>query len=298
MRRWARWATALLVGWATVTTLPGAAGATTDPNREMSLLFFGNSHTEINDVPSLVAALVSQSNPGIEVHAEQGVGYHFLDERLDHQPSLDLLASRRWTAVILQAQKYSSSGTRRYSTTEAEQWVRMVRDNGAVPIMFPEWPRHLIDETDRIFELHLDIATNEPVCVPPIPQAFDLVAATDPELALHAGDGNHSSPVGALLASMVIAHTLTGQPPSEMADVPGVDVDPAVQEVLRDAAQRTVDARSPWTMCPGDEPDWAQGTGATTAPVLVFGELGRLGWGGPLLGPTVQGFRYIPPSLR
>lgn len=52
-----------------------------------------------------------------------------------------MLASQRWSFVILQAQKYSTSGQFSCSTAEAKEFVRLARAQGAVPIMFPEWPR-------------------------------------------------------------------------------------------------------------------------------------------------------------
>jgi hypothetical protein len=50
-------------------------------------------------------------------------GSEFLDERLSDAPSRDVLASRRWSAVVFQAQKYGSSGQFSCSTAEAAQAV-------------------------------------------------------------------------------------------------------------------------------------------------------------------------------
>ncbi len=212
---------------------------------DVTILFFGNSHTRANDLPAVVAELV-EGAPGVaSVDYEVAPGHQFLDDRLGDPVSLELLGSRRWSHVVLQAQRYSSSGTVEYSTAEAEEWVRLVREIGAVPILFPEWPRRGVDETDRVFDLHTGIAEAEPACVPPIPQAFDLAQATAPELVLHAVDGNHSSPAGALLAAMVIAHTITGQPPSQMPDLPGVEIEPDTQALLRIAATDSIEHTSP-----------------------------------------------------
>ena len=79
-----------------------------------------------------------------------------------------------------------------YSTAEAVQLIRISREQRAVPVMFPEWPRRDVDETQRIYDLHASIAQSEPACVAPIGQAWDLALARDPTLTLHASDGNHS----------------------------------------------------------------------------------------------------------
>ncbi len=237
----------------TAPTSPTAPTAPTSPTGSgISILFIGNSHTRANDLPGTVATLVEADSSGVPVVYEVAPGYQFLDERLDDAASNDLLESRAWTYVVLQAQRYSSSGTVDYSTTEAEEWVRRVRSVGAVPILFPEWPRRGIDESTRIFDLHVSIAAAEAACVPPIPQAFDLAPGS--VTPLHATDGNHASPTGSLLAALVLTHTMTGQPLDHMPDLTSIDVDPLTQHDLRAAAAEAVAATSPWTHCPGDRP--------------------------------------------
>ena len=45
-----------------------------------------------------------------------------------------------WSFVVLQAQKYSTSGQFFYPTDGAEALLRIARTQRAVPILFPEWP--------------------------------------------------------------------------------------------------------------------------------------------------------------
>lgn len=221
---------------------------------DVTLLFMGNSHTLVNDVPALVTALVQVARPGQTVAHAVAPGSLFLDERLNDPASAELIRRQRWSAVVLQAQRYSSSGLFFYPTDGAEEWVRRARGAGAMPVLFPEWPRSGVDETLRIFSLHRSIAAATPACVPPIPQAFDIANEMRANLVLHASDGNHSSPAGALLAALVIASTITGQPPSSAPTLLTVPVDGATQALLREAATRAVTATSPWADCPGDRP--------------------------------------------
>ena len=230
-------------------------GATSGPppiTADISLLFMGNSHTSVNDLTRMVADMVRAGRPGKSVASVEAPGWMFLDERLNDAPSLTLLRSQQWSAVILQAQKYSESGQFQYSTEEAKELVRLSRAQHAVPIMFPEWPRRGIDETQRIFDLHVSIAQAEPACVAPIPQAWDLALARDPTLTLHASDGNHSAPAGAFLAALVLYATITGSSPLNLPVLPQYPVSPAVQEVLRGIAAETVQTVPPRMWCPGD----------------------------------------------
>src|SRR5215218_3060493 len=88
---------------------------------DVSLLFMGNSHTSHHDVPQMVAQLVRAARPGKAVEAVEAPGSMFLEERLADAATLALLQGRTWSAVVLQAQKYSSSGEFSYSTAEAEE---------------------------------------------------------------------------------------------------------------------------------------------------------------------------------
>jgi hypothetical protein len=230
-------------------------GATSGPppaSADITLLFMGNSHTSVNDLTRMVADMVRAGRPGKRVASVEAPGWLFLDERLTDAPSMDLLRGQNWSFVILQAQKYSSSGQVAYSTEEAKELVRRSRTQHAVPIMFPEWPRRGIDETQRIFDLHVSIAQAEPACVAPIPQAFDLALARDPTLTLHASDGNHSAPAGAFLAALVLYATITGQSPLDLPPLAQYPVSASLQATLRGIAAETVQTVPPRMWCPAD----------------------------------------------
>lgn len=221
-------------------------------NPGITLLFLGNSHTHFNDLTGMVADLVRAVRPGMTVLAEAAPGYSFLDERLNDPDTLARLNARRWSAVVLQAQRYSMSGQFSYPTTEAESLSRLVRNLGATPVLFPEWPRLGVSETQRIYDLHAGIARAAPACLAPVGQAWDAALRDRPGLVLHDGDGNHSAPAGALLAAMVLAATLTGADPAGFPDLPGRGVDAATQAALRLAAAEAVLRHPPRATCPGD----------------------------------------------
>jgi len=231
----------------------------------IDLLFMGNSHSSVNDIQGMVVAAMGAALPGKSVTATAAPGWMFLDERYHDQPSIDLLRNRDWSFVILQAQKYSTSGQFEYSTAEAEALIRMARGQHATPILFPEWPRRGVDETMRIYDLHVSIAQREPACVAPIGQAFDLALQRDPSLALHADDGNHSSPAGAFLAALILSATMTGASPLDAPFLAQFPVDEATQAELRTAAADTVNAWPPRRWCPDDAPPDQDGAAIVTS---------------------------------
>lgn len=219
---------------------------------DIALLFMGNSHTASNDLTGMVADMMRAGRPGATVAAVEAPGFLFLEERLDDAQTMALLRGQRWSYVILQAQKYSTSGQFEYSTEEARELIRISREQGAVPVLFPEWPRRGIDETLRIYDLHASIAQAEPACVAPIGQAWDLALARDPSLVLHASDGNHSEPAGAFLAALVLYATITGKSPLDVPTLPRYPISASVQQTLRGIAAETVQTVPPRMWCPGD----------------------------------------------
>lgn len=219
---------------------------------DISLLFMGNSHASVNGLQGMVAEMVGAVRPNESVAAVEAPGWMFLEERINHAPSINLLRSHDWSFVILQAQKYSSSGQYEYSTAEAEAFIRLAREQHAVPILFPEWPRKGVDETMRIYDLHVSIAQREPACVAPIGQAWDLSLSRHPELVLHADDGNHSNPAGAFLAALVLHATITGVSPLDVPPLTQFTVSGNTQALLRTVADDTIQAWPPRTWCPSD----------------------------------------------
>ncbi len=218
----------------------------------ISVLMFGNSHTAFHDLPGMLQAMLRAGRPGKTVAVVREPAILHLDARLDHPASIRLLESQRWSAVVLQAQNYSSSGNFTYSTTEAVELARRARVQGAVPIMFPEWARRGINESQRIYDLHVSIAERQAACVAPIPQAFVLAQGRYPGLELLDGDGNHSAPDGAFLAALVLYATMTGNAPTDLPALAGFGVADATQERLRGVAADQVRTVSSRQYCPND----------------------------------------------
>ena len=205
------------------------------------LLFMGNSHSSSNGLPALVATMITQAPAPGTAHWQLAPGFRFLDERLVDGVSLPLLTSRGWTHVILQAQKYSTSGQYYYPTNAAEEFIRIAKAQGTRPILFPEWPRRGNDEEGlRVHQLHLDIASREAACVAPIGLAWEASLASRPDLRLHDSDGNHSNLNGAVLTAYVLYEVITGQKAAELPDISALGISAANQQHFRTIASSVV----------------------------------------------------------
>ncbi|MFN0185445.1 MAG: hypothetical protein ACKVQR_16660 [Aquabacterium sp.] len=252
-RRAAGWLAALALSACGGGGDSGAADSRTadvSQSADVAVLMMGNSHTGGAGLPARLQAALQAALPGRSVFVYAVPRLAFLDEHLEDPATLALLGARRWQAVVLQAQKYSSSGMVDYPTAAAEELVRRVRNSGAVPLLYPEWARYGVDEADRIWALHAGIAAREPACVAPIPQAWSHALVADPALRLHASDGNHAAEAGAQLTSLVLMATITGISPASVGDVAGGG-EAGLQAMLRGAAAAALAAHGARSLCPG-----------------------------------------------
>ncbi len=218
-----------------------------DPvNANISLLFIGNSHTYACDLPELVSKMVRHVTPGKTVACRVVSVPHL--EQAANDPSVQAtIESQKWTFVVLQAQKISSSGKIIYSTKDGIALAKVAKDHGAKVYFFSEWARKGIDwERKWTEDIYAGMAKEADVGLIPVGRAWDAALAKQPDLPLHDFDGNHESETGAFLTASVIAGMITGERPAKFVDLPGSSVNAETRKTLVDAAE-TVFAK------PGEE---------------------------------------------
>ena len=203
------------------------------------VLLIGNSHSSSSGLPKLLRTMLEAADPRADVRTKALGRWNFLADRLDDNYTQKALESDPWTHVVLQAQKYSTSGRYHYPTDAAEGWIRRVRERQAVPILFPEWARRgVTGEAERVHALHMEIAEREPACVAPVGYAWMLALESDPSLRLHARDGNHANRKGALLTAYVLYEAIAGNPAAELPFTKKLKEDEETQGALRAAASK------------------------------------------------------------
>lgn len=205
---------------------------------DYQILMMGNSHTA--PIPTVLSQIFKHAQPGVTVSIILAPGGMFLIDRMEDTANIALLNQEPWSHVILQALKYSSSGTMSYPTTGAEYFIREATAIGATPIMYPEHPRQGNTwEAEYLFQLHTSVAAEHPACVAPIGFVWDDFQSKS-TLELHISDGNHANTAGKFLTALVLYHAITQADISALSFIPDVGVSEADQQDMRDSVHTVV----------------------------------------------------------
>ncbi len=184
---------------------------------EPSILFIGNSHTSFHNLPQLVAQLIKRAKPEqtpyVHTHSVATLKAAAADASC-----LSEIDTRAWDCVVLQAQEISMSGKFIYSNSEGIEIAKRAKSRGAKVFFFAEWGRQgVAGETERTEQIYQEMADASGASLIPVGQTWDRVLTAQPEMSLHAADGNHQSRLGASLTALVLAAFILDQDPNSFA---------------------------------------------------------------------------------
>lgn len=175
----------------------------------LRILFVGNSLLNFNDVPATTAKML-QSDGSKRTVSEK---HTFVDhlENVAQGGALDReVTSGGFDVVVLQGAMVSSSHKFDYPQTRGIAMAKAAKARGSRTLLYVEWPRRGIDETDYTLGVYRGIAKASGAELLPVCSAWDDVRAKRPALDLWSGDGNHAKPLGSYLAACCLYFRLAG----------------------------------------------------------------------------------------
>ena len=224
------------------------------------MLFIGNSHTSVNDLPKTFAALVRSGGGAVET-AMIAPGGAFLADRAASPEVAATIAGTPWTAVVLQEQSQVPAVPAARDTQmapAAASLVAAIRADVAQPYLLETWghrdgwPEQGMDRAAiqaAINASYRDVAARSAVIVVPAGEAWTRAAREAPGIALWQQDGSHPTVAGTYLAACVLYATLTGRSPEGLTETGGL---PAAEAAVlqRIAAGRQGSAGGLRSRCP------------------------------------------------
>ena len=183
-------------------------------------LILGNSHIG-GGAPFPQLMTMIKARPNMDEVEYQPLSGPFLDflESAAQTPSLFEPFPPQY--VILQGQKYSTSGRNEYPIDAAIRMVEQFNRRGCRVLLMPEWRTEgNVGEAQRVSKIYERIADEAklerpdvPVEVVPVGLVWDRVLDEMPELELYAGDGNHAGNQGGYLTALTFYCWLYDAPP-------------------------------------------------------------------------------------
>ncbi|HWP80582.1 MAG TPA: hypothetical protein VN446_08075 [Candidatus Acidoferrum sp.] len=172
----------------------------------MKVLFIGNSHTFVNDMPELLRQLAASR--GVEIDAVQntsggrGLGWHAHEFDVRYN-----ILFGRYDYVVLQHTAHPFPGVQNLFE-ETDKILNMTALSQSKPVAYQCWSeKNNPDGHTVICEAYEKLAHERDMLLAPVGRAW---AALRDRYALYYKDGEHTSPMGAYLSACVFFVTLTG----------------------------------------------------------------------------------------
>ncbi len=186
----------------------------------MKILFIGNSHTYMNDMPQLVKEMVENvTGESCDVfmlaYSARSLKWHMGEEYFSER--FNILHGKYDYCVI---QEQAHPMTDEADTIEyAARIVEMCKKAGTVPVVFETWAEKAKPENQaEMNRRYHNLAKEQGALLAPIGEVWSKVAEDLKDVAdadLYWQDGAHASALGAFVTAMVLTKTITGKLPSE-----------------------------------------------------------------------------------
>lgn len=197
----------------------------TPPENALRVLFIGNSHTFVHDVPGMLQRLGEANNTPIWVE-ELTIGGATLDQHLRIPATEATIRNGPWDFVILQEQSLLPALQPDFYLQSLNTLASTVHNTGATPVIYATWARNTDDTyfarqqyfaTPKKLQESLDhsfakAAHQSKALIAPVGTAWHHYLDQNPDKTLHEPDGNHANPAGAYLAACVFYRTLQNTP--------------------------------------------------------------------------------------
>jgi hypothetical protein len=171
----------------------------------MNVLFIGNSHTYLNQMPRMLVALAGADERGFKLKAEQSTGKGVsLEWHWNHPPTREMIAGRHWDYVVLQ----DRSGGPLEALESFQRHARMldeeIKKQSARTILYMTWANRNRPETQALLaDAYANVARALDAILAPVGLAWQQVQRRIPGLDLYHPDGRHANPIGSYLAACV-----------------------------------------------------------------------------------------------
>ena len=173
----------------------------------MKILFIGNSHTYVNDMPALVAGLAEKDGTACEVTMIAHGGW-FLEQHAAGPEARFNILFGHYDYVVLQEHAHPF-GPEEKMYAAAEKIGGWIREAGSTAVAYMTWTEKNNEAGQpRMTAAYETMAERLPALLAPVGVEWWKYLHAHPEVEMYAPDGEHASLRGSELAAEVIWKTI------------------------------------------------------------------------------------------
>ena len=205
-------------------------------------LFIGNSFTARNDLPGLLAQLVTAGGKGKLEHELISINGAPLRTHLNKGEAQRRMQAARWDYVVLQEQSTLPVKNATRTAENIRDFDAMIKKAGAQTVLYMTWARQNAPETqDDRAATYTRSGRELGATVVPAGLAWQHCLAAHPEIVLHDKDQSHPNLAGSYLAACAFYAALFIGRARSIPTI-AIDLDTNIVESLHGAALETARA--------------------------------------------------------
>ena len=197
---------------AIVTTLLLSAAVESQPAEpahvaDLKVLFIGNSHTYVNDMPALFAEAARRDNFRCDVVMCTGSGWHLSQHVKEPDTKFNILHGH-YDYVVLQeyTHPFGPEQSMHEAVAKINEWIRAA---DSTPVMYMTWAKKGHPEQQaELTNAYTSCAKEINALLAPVGVEWWKLLAENPSLDLYRSDGEHASLNGSTLAATIIWKTI------------------------------------------------------------------------------------------
>ena len=177
-------------------------------NVALDILFIGNSFTQRNDLPGLLAAMAQECG----VHARHSLisaGGASLRTHWNAGKAAKAIKSSKYDWVVLQEQSTLPVKNAKRMAENVRLFDAVINESGAKTALYMTWARQFAQETQKSITTAYNAISREiEAVVIPVGSAWEKFFSTHEEPSLYDRDQSHPSLAGSYFAACVFLATL------------------------------------------------------------------------------------------
>ena len=173
----------------------------------LKVLFIGNSHTFVNDMPALFSEAARRDNIRCDVVMCTGSGWHLSQHVKEPDIRFNILHGH-YDYVVLQeyTHPFGPEKSMHEAVAKLGEWIRAA---GSTPVMYMMWAKKgHPEEQAELTNAYTSCAKEINALLAPVGVEWWKLLAEKPDLDLYRSDGEHASLKGSTLAADIIWKTI------------------------------------------------------------------------------------------